>query len=535
MLTQHVFLIIHILISLCCNSLSHINSATLTPSNPSQNGASISLPSISEVQIVNNEWLINANSNSTWHLILNLNNSWGFDTKETSNININLHGSNIITNANYNLLIAISIPISTSSSNSDYFVMRLKMNNSNGNYMSPACKSPSGSESGYWQDFELGNLDSIFTGNIGRACDLGIIFSNDPDYDSSCLGLVSTWGQTPENNWPLQFRFTNYAQSISVPADPGAKFNVTAPNYFEVTYPARYPGSTYGQTCRFIPVSDGVHTEQGMKLYFAVEDDGDEVNVSSIEIEYSLGNPTSSPTVSPTISPTMAPSEDDSYEGTKKDDGGRSDGKSDGNEAIYISVIVALCVIIAIAIIFWFWRRNKKIKTRMPKKSLGSLDVKAAENISAVQSDSEASPMENHNVALKKQGTIDGHYKRDSEALYGAGNEIGGGMEINGTTINGEDVMNMEGINEAERSAKAEEVREWLINTVQLPQYYDLFMENGLESLDLIVLAIKTDENLVDLGINIFGHRMVIKNCVDGLKENKSQVTTNSNTDRGDV
>ncbi len=63
-----------------------------------------------------------------------------------------------------------------------------------------------------------------------------------------------------------------------------------------------------------------------------------------------------------------------------------------------------------------------------------------------------------------------------------------------------------------------DEVRKWLRETVDLPQYYDLFINNGLISLELIS-KIETLHNLHYIGITKKGHQIVIMNCIEKLKD----------------
>ena len=76
-----------------------------------------------------------------------------------------------------------------------------------------------------------------------------------------------------------------------------------------------------------------------------------------------------------------------------------------------------------------------------------------------------------------------------------------------------------------------DEVMKWLKETVKLPEYYNIFKQNGLTSLDLIA-KIKTLQNLEYIGIKAKGHQIVIMNCIDELdgKYVKRQSTKFSET-----
>ena len=53
--------------------------------------------------------------------------------------------------------------------------------------------------------------------------------------------------------------------------------------------------------------------------------------------------------------------------------------------------------------------------------------------------------------------------------------------------------------------AETEMLKEWLVSTVRLPQYYNVLVENGYDRLD-IVKEIDT-ECLKDIGINLKEHQ----------------------------
>ena len=66
------------------------------------------------------------------------------------------------------------------------------------------------------------------------------------------------------------------------------------------------------------------------------------------------------------------------------------------------------------------------------------------------------------------------------------------------------------------------EVYLWLVNVVKLPQYYDDFIKEGYDSMEIIT-KILTEEYLKDIiKIKKAGHRQIIMHFVDELKqENK--------------
>lgn len=66
-------------------------------------------------------------------------------------------------------------------------------------------------------------------------------------------------------------------------------------------------------------------------------------------------------------------------------------------------------------------------------------------------------------------------------------------------------------------SRNVDEVKEWLITTVELPEYYDTFVQNGLDSLNLIRKM--NDNGLMDLGIELKGHRIIIMQYIKQLNQ----------------
>ena len=60
-------------------------------------------------------------------------------------------------------------------------------------------------------------------------------------------------------------------------------------------------------------------------------------------------------------------------------------------------------------------------------------------------------------------------------------------------------------------------VKQWLNDKVGLPQYYNLFIQNKLNSLDIITKWINL-KNLENMGIKIKSHQLVLMDSVNELK-----------------
>ena len=72
----------------------------------------------------------------------------------------------------------------------------------------------------------------------------------------------------------------------------------------------------------------------------------------------------------------------------------------------------------------------------------------------------------------------------------------------------------LEGSNEESHQMKA--VRRWLGTDVNLPQYLDMFIENGFD--DLTVIQALTINDLLEMGIEKKGHRIKIVRAIAKLK-----------------
>ena len=71
-----------------------------------------------------------------------------------------------------------------------------------------------------------------------------------------------------------------------------------------------------------------------------------------------------------------------------------------------------------------------------------------------------------------------------------------------------------------------ENLKSWLKNKVQLPQYFDVFISNGIE--DLQTASLLTMNAIKSIGIDKIGHQMKILNQVIELKENEVHLNNNN-------
>eukprot|EP01083_Nonionella_stella_P167904 565448_1 len=86
-----------------------------------------------------------------------------------------------------------------------------------------------------------------------------------------------------------------------------------------------------------------------------------------------------------------------------------------------------------------------------------------------------------------------------------------------------DDVEEMEGKRtDGDDGEGYDEVRHWLENTVKLGEYYENFVKNGMNDLDLIQ-TIEDKEDLEYLGITLKGHQIAIMRKIKQLKPGKEQ------------
>ena len=87
-----------------------------------------------------------------------------------------------------------------------------------------------------------------------------------------------------------------------------------------------------------------------------------------------------------------------------------------------------------------------------------------------------------------------------------------------------EEEKNKDDDNNNEISEK-DKIKLWLENTVKLPEYFDKFIEDGVDEFDTILLL---DHNtLKDIGINKVGHRLKILNQINILKQKNNNNNNN--------
>ncbi len=133
---------------------------------------------------------------------------------------------------------------------------------------------------------------------------------------------------------------------------------------------------------------------------------------------------------------------------------------------------------------------------------------------------------ETNNVIIKETD-IQSQIKQMMVVLNGLNNQIDNiknmfddNYNYNDIDNNNDDInininINMNGCN----NDKREQVKYWINNIVCMKEYYDIFVQNGIDDID-IIKDLNMDE-LIEIGINKLGHRKKIMNEIDKLKNIK--------------
>eukprot|EP01084_Bolivina_argentea_P220179 373198_1 len=258
------------------------NSAELTPTKLSQNGASLSIDIPSLVTDNGLEWTMNGGTYVDFHQHISLDNThWGQQRTLSSQLDITINSIYTSgTPSDLDLVISFSI------NNTQYMSLMIRMDNNDNprNRVHPNCDT-SLPTSNTWA---LGNVQSLVAIDNGQGRDVkaGV---DDP--------AVYTRMQNMYNYWPLQFTFINNPSQ----------------DYLEFKY--------LSQTCYF----KSLIPNQGFDVYIGTEQNHETFKISSWTFNYSYYatlNPTpyptkyityqptdssSNPSISPTLIPTNSP------------------------------------------------------------------------------------------------------------------------------------------------------------------------------------------------------------------------------------
>eukprot|EP01084_Bolivina_argentea_P017644 32926_1 len=241
------------------------NTAYLTTSSPSNNGASVSV--LKDTSTSGGKWNIKATDQIGFHVKLTMNSLYAFHATEPSTFTIKI-GSDTVTGGNDKDFIA-----SFSQSSSRYVSFEMSIDDAYGNVMYPTCDTTSS-----YHAFQSGNVKALCDATSGSREAKAVGGSGNYGY----------FGPRPASTaYPLTWTFVNY---------PGS--------HTEMTYSC--PGTT-ATTCGFSPP---FASDVPLEVFFATEDDGEEFAITYIDISLTwepTPNPTSNPTSTPTPKPTPKP------------------------------------------------------------------------------------------------------------------------------------------------------------------------------------------------------------------------------------
>eukprot|EP01083_Nonionella_stella_P136736 416233_1 len=271
----------HVLIAACVLTIAKSQSTpkqvVFTSQNPNNDGATVAvIGDTGEVTSSSATWNITSQRDDTWHLVVNLDNSWGFDATYESNITFEMDG--VLAD---DLIFAFTTP-----KLDKYIAIRIREK-------FPATIAPkvgtfscklSGSA-----PLVVGNVTTaIKTGGGARSDRLGLW-----DMTTSCDLLLGIQG-AGNKTFPIKFTL------INKPSVNSLHFMVASGGIDE----------NYVEHCFY----EAFDTNQGLQIYFAVDDDQAVAIVNSLTVTYataapvtSSDTPTKYPTDGPIISTTLHP------------------------------------------------------------------------------------------------------------------------------------------------------------------------------------------------------------------------------------
>merc|ERR1719295_1920265 len=63
--------------------------------------------------------------------------------------------------------------------------------------------------------------------------------------------------------------------------------------------------------------------------------------------------------------------------------------------------------------------------------------------------------------------------------------------------------------------------KKWVVDTLKYPEYFELFVENGVDTLNVAKLLTKSELKMI--GINKIGHQLKIMEGIQALKQNEDK------------
>ena len=239
-----------ILLTSCICSISSsviIKSATLTPSEPSSNGASIEI--LKDVTQTNDEWLLSSSDSIGFQLQLTLNPTWSFASNQSSSIILEIDSNTPISTQKSNKLLLTFIQ-----SNSSYLTNLISIDNLSDHQIYPPCNP----DLSYSLSFASNNILELISNNSSKS--RFNKSTNNESYSSLLPSIDST-----NIAYPLIFSITNepYSHTLFAYTNPGVAT----------------------RSCGYTPISD-----DPLEIYFALNEKGQQFNITSINITLIYAN-----------------------------------------------------------------------------------------------------------------------------------------------------------------------------------------------------------------------------------------------------
>ena len=228
-------------------------SITLSPSNSSENGASIIILNTNDVITSKHQWRITPSNQIGFHLQLHLNQSWGFHPSFPSLITITISGSVPVT------MIEIDPILSFSVNNNQYITTMNRMDNTRSNLIYPPCNNKI--------------VSPLANGNINEIV------------NSTNNNISRSYKSTGNGKYRIKWKPLSYPNHRNILPITYTIYNDPIHNisYFSYTNPRFLNDSeSFFQDCLY----SSFKTEQGLDLFFALDDNDEEIILNQFDIHY---------------------------------------------------------------------------------------------------------------------------------------------------------------------------------------------------------------------------------------------------------
>merc|ERR550532_882399 len=268
--------------SLQCQYL--IKSESLTPASPTLNGASVQ-SHVNEVSTTaTGAWQVDVLEQNTWHFLIILDNTWGFDAASKSSIKVTLQSDSIATGPVPDAGSFDDLLFGFTTDNTQYISTWIPMDNTGQkNRIYPACDQSAG------LGFGVGDIASL--PNTDRNCDIA---------GGSCVNWKTIQPKNAQS--PTVYEYNGFPITWTLENDPVA-------NTMSLSFETDLFSVDFVQNCAF----DAMPSGEGLKIYIGGNDPTHSFTVNSFDVEALSETPlptpmTSSPSKSPSLMPSKSPS-----------------------------------------------------------------------------------------------------------------------------------------------------------------------------------------------------------------------------------